>query len=134
MPEPILIVEDEFFIALEMQNILQSEGYEVVGIAADQEGALACAQKKPVLALVDLHLRDGVTGPEIGARLAREYAAAVLFVTANPRILGEGVPGTIGVVTKPVDRQALVSAVRYALQAHRGMNDNPPPQGLVRFG
>jgi two-component system, response regulator PdtaR len=58
----------------------------------------------------------------------------VLFVTANPRILGDGVPGTIGVVTKPVDRQALISAVRYALLAHRGMNDNPPPQGLVRFG
>lgn len=134
MPAPILIVEDEFFIALEMQNILQNEGYEVVGIAADQESALACAQKKPALALVDLHLRDGVTGPEIGALLAREYQASVLFVTANPRILGDGVPGTIGVVNKPVDRQGLLSAVRYALQVHDGVNDNPPPRGLRRFG
>ncbi len=81
-----------------------------------------------LLALVDLNLRDGLTGPQIGARLS-EKGVPVIFVTANPAQLGEGVAGTIGVITKPTDESVVGEAVRYALG--RSNNDNavsPPPQ------
>ena len=127
MSPSILIVEDEFLVALEMQGILEENGYRVLGVAADLEGALAYAEQSIDLALVDLNLRDGLTGPQIGERLANEYNAAVLFVTANPRLLGDGISGTIGVLTKPTDEDTLLAAVRFALQRREGANAEAPP-------
>lgn len=123
----ILIVEDEILIALEMQSLLEDNGFEVVGIAADLEGAMECVDRHIDLALVDLNLRDGLTGPQIGERLANEYKAAVLFVTANPRLLGDGIAGTIGVLTKPSDEESLVSAVRYGMRRRNGEETEAPP-------
>lgn len=127
MSASILIVEDEVFVALEMQCILEENGYHVLGIAADLNGALEYAQKGIDLALVDLNLRDGLTGPQIGERLANEHNAAVLFVTANPRLLGGGIAGTIGVLTKPTDEESLLSAVRFGLQRRNGEQAEAPP-------
>ena len=127
MSASILIVEDEFLVALEMQGILEENGYRVLGIAADLESALAYAEQSIDLALVDLNLRDGLTGPQIGGRLANEYNAAVLFVTANPRLLGEGISGTIGVLTKPTDEQTLLAATRFALRRGKDAAAEAPP-------
>lgn len=133
MAASILIVEDEILVALEMESILEEEGYEIVGVAADLQSALAYADRNIDLALVDLNLRDGLTGPEIGKRLASEHKAAVLFVTANPRILGDGIAGTIGVLTKPTDEASLTSAVKFALQRRHGQAAEAPPS-LRCFG
>jgi len=129
----ILIVEDEMLVALEMQSILEDYGHDVAGIAADLASALAYADGSLDLALVDLNLRDGLTGPEIGQRLAQEHRAGVLFVTANPRLLGEGVAGTIGVLTKPTDEASLASAVEFALHRRNGRAAQAPPS-LLCFG
>ena len=123
----ILIVEDEMLVALEMESILTDHGHHVIGIAADLQGALAHAEERIDLALVDLNLRDGLTGPEIGERLASDHKAGVLFVTANPRLLGSGIAGTIGVLTKPTDEASLVSAVEFALQRRQGKPAEAPP-------
>lgn len=133
MSDPILIVEDEFFIAFEMKRILEQHGYQVAGIAADREGAMALANQGIALALVDLNLRDGLTGPDIGARLAQDLGVTVIFITANPRQLGDGVAGTIGVLTKPADAQTLTDAVSFALERRRGLAKDPP-QALRCFG
>lgn len=127
MTASILIVEDEFLVALEMECILQERGYEVVGIAADLEGALALADGQIDLALVDLNLRDGLTGPQIGKRLADQHRVNVLFVTANPRILGDGIAGTIGVLTKPADEASLTAAIAFALGRAKGESIEAPP-------
>lgn len=123
MADSILIVEDEMLVALEMESVLEERGYDVVGIASDLLGALAFADRNVDLALVDLNLRDGLTGPEIGRRLANEHRAKVLFVTANPRLLGDGIAGTIGVLTKPTDESSLTSAIAFAL---RRSTEAPP--------
>lgn len=128
MAEAILIVEDEILVALEMESLLQEHGYDIVGIASDLEGALAFADRNVDLALVDLNLRDGLTGPEIGRRLANEHRAKVLFVTANPRLLGDGIAGTVGVLTKPTDEYSLTTAVAFALS-----RSAEAPPSLRRF-
>jgi len=127
MAVSILIVEDEILVALEMESILQDRGYEVAGIAADLAGALAFASSNIDLALVDLNLRDGLTGPEIGKRLANEHKAKVLFVTANPRLLGDGIAGAVGVLTKPTDEASLTAAIAYALARSSGEQVQAPP-------
>lgn len=119
----VLIVEDEILVALELEAVLEDLGHEPIGIAADSLAALRLAEEEPDLALVDLNLRDGPTGAEIGARLARDHGVTVLFMTANPRMLGNGVAGTLGVLSKPYDEATVKAAVDYVIATR--MTTNP---------
>lgn len=131
MSARILIVEDEVLVAMELECILEELEYEPVGIAADLSDAQRYFEEKIDLALVDLNLRDGLTGPQIGQLLGAK-GVGVLFITANPRILGDGVAGTIGVLTKPTDQRVVQSAVAYALARRNGVPAEPPA-GLRTF-
>lgn len=128
----ILIVEDEYLVAADLEAALEDLGYSSVGIAPDLEAALALAAEKPDLALVDVHLRDGQTGPLIAERLAREHGVAVLFVTANPRMTFDAnTPGVIGVLSKPCREDLVAAAVDYALGSRAGIPLPAPPLGLT---
>lgn len=132
MTSEILIVEDEMLVACEMQAILEDAGYSVAGIALDLRDAARHFDRDLDLALVDLNLRDGLTGPQVGRQLSRA-GVPVIFITANPAQLGEGIAGTIGVLTKPTDEETLLAAVTFALERRRG-NAVTPPSKLVLFG
>lgn len=120
----VLVVEDEIFVAIEIESVVAELGYTPVGIAADRTTALALAPKAD-LALVDLNLRDGLTGPDVGRALA-ERGVTVLFMTANPAQLGDGIPGTLGVLPKPVSDVELREAVEFAVRRHRAIDATPP--------
>lgn len=132
MSARILIVEDEMLVAMDLECVLRELGHEPVGIAPDLESARAYFDQPIDLALVDLNLRDGCTGPEIGARLSAK-GVAVVFVTANPNLLGNGVAGAIGVITKPTDERIVTAAVEYALGSVRG-GAADPPSAMQLFG
>lgn len=125
------MVEDEIFVATEIEHVIEEMGHVAVGIAANQRAALALASETDV-ALVDLNLQDGPTGSEIGHILAQTHGVTVLFMTANPSQLGPGIPGTIGVLPKPVTDRELRAAVSYAV-ARRQAADATPPQRLQLF-
>lgn len=128
----VLIVEDEIFVADDLRATLEDLGFEPVGIAPDRATAFALADAQPDIALVDLNLRDGETGPEIGQQLA-EKGVAVLFVTANPRSLGQGVPGALGAVSKPLDVETARQAMTWLCERRR----NAPaeaPEAIRVFG
>lgn len=130
----ILVVEDEIFVAAEIEHVIEDMGYVPVGIASEQQSALALAQQADV-ALVDLNLRDGATGITIGTILAQTHGVAVMFMTANPAQLGDGVPGTIGVLPKPVTEQDLREAVRYVVARRQAAAAAAePPRRLRLFG
>jgi two-component system, response regulator PdtaR len=126
----VLVVEDEIFVAIEIEHVVSELGYRPVGIAADRQTAIDLARDAEI-ALVDLNLRDGPTGPEIGRALA-EGGVTVLFLTANPSQLGDGIPGTLGVLPKPADDEELRQAVAFAV-AHRMQMEAKPPQRLRLF-
>ena len=133
MPARILIVEDEMLVALELENILDDLGHEPVGIVPDLATAERYFDEALDLALVDLNLRDGLTGPQIGARLGAR-GVTVVFITANPGILSGGIAGAIGVITKPTDEPTVKGAVDYALGVREGREDVSPPPALKLFG
>lgn len=111
MSKTALIVEDEIFVALDLERILVDAGYSVVAIAADREGALAAAPQCN-FAFVDVNLRDGPTGPEIAARIARDHGVKVVFVTANPAQIGEA--DCLGYIRKPFSDAAILAAAKLA--------------------
>lgn len=130
--EQILIVEDEILVAYEMRAILEDADYGCVAIVPDLASARQFFDMPLDVALVDLNLRDGLTGPQIGAQLARN-GVPVIFITANPAQLGDGVAGAVGVLTKPTDEESLLGAVRYALRDKIGAEVEPPKK-LQLFG
>jgi CheY-like chemotaxis protein len=132
MSARILIVEDEMLVAMELESILEDLGHTPVGIAPDLKAAEQLASDPLDLALVDLNLRDGLTGPEVGRRLSAR-GATVLFITANPRVLGDGIAGAVGVLTKPTDEPTVRAAVDYALKLRSGVQDIDPPAALKLF-
>lgn len=121
----ILVVEDEIFVATEIEHVIAELGHEPVGIAADQRSALALALHTDV-AMIDLNLQDGPTGLSVGRILAQTHGVTVVFMTANPSQLGDGVPGTVGVLPKPVTDQELRDAIAYAVARHRAAEATPP--------
>lgn len=125
MKRRALIVEDEILVALDIESALTSIGIEVVGIAADSSTALSLAPEAD-FALVDVNLRDGQTGPFIGHRLAKEFGISVIFVTANPAQLGDGVDGTMGVMTKPFTDRTILATVDYLAKRAQQMDAQPP--------
>ncbi|KQM62521.1 transcriptional regulator [Sphingomonas sp. Leaf17] len=112
MSRTALIVEDEIFVALDLERILMDAGYTVAAIAPDSETALAAAPGCD-FALVDVNLRDGPTGPSIAARLAQDFGVKVVFVTANPAQIGD-IECALGYVRKPFSESAIVAAARLA--------------------
>ncbi len=128
----ILVVEDEIFVAIEIEHVVEQLGHRAVGIASDSRKALELAADAEV-ALVDLNLRDGATGPTIGRMLAEKHGITVVFVTANPSQLGDGIPGTLGVLPKPVNDDEMKQAVNFAV-AHRRREKAMPPPSMRLFG
>lgn len=122
MSKKVLIVEDEIFVALEIEQIVEDAGFLVEAIAADREGALACARNCDI-ALVDLNLRDGPTGPQIGMELAVSHGIRVIYVTANPAQIGEAAVAALGVITKPFRAHSVSAALRLAATEQPDMED-----------
>ena len=83
---------------------------------------------------MDIHLSDGATGIDLGRELGQEQGVTVLFMTANPGMVRNGVAGTIGVLSKPTDEQAVQTAVDYALRRRGGQSSVATPVGLQLFG
>lgn len=133
MAPRILIVEDEIMVAANLEAVLDDLGMAITGIAADTKTALTLATRGADIAFVDLNLRDGLTGPEIARELRERFGMTVLFMTANPRVVSDGVDGILGVVAKPVHDHIIEPIVNYALKVRAGAADVAPPRGLQVF-
>ncbi|MDB5595742.1 MAG: Sensor protein [Hyphomicrobiales bacterium] len=110
-PARVLIVEDELFVALDIEQMVEDLGAESLGIARDAEEAIQLAfEKKPEVILMDVNLGAGRTGTEAAQAILARLPCRVVFITAyrDPsnlermrQITGEPV------LTKPVDQERL---------------------------
>ncbi|MCB2047385.1 MAG: response regulator [Novosphingobium sp.] len=122
----ILIVEDEFLVALQIEDVVSSRGYQVVAIVPDQ-ATFERVDDAPQVALVDLNLRDGLTGPEIARRLSSKFGCKIVYVTANPADIDRPAPTAVGIVPKPFSGTTILDAIEFALN---GVPNMPPPSGV----
>jgi len=82
--EKILVIEDETITALEIQNKLESWGYEVVGLAGSGEDAINLANEKGTdLILADIVLRGEMDGIDAVERISRNFDVPVIYLTAH---------------------------------------------------
>lgn len=80
----VLIVEDDFFIALDLEDQVKDLGHEVVGIARDVESCKSAAQQKtPDVALMDLRLAGGTSGIDASRWLYDVLNVRCIFISGN---------------------------------------------------
>ena len=79
---------------------------------------------RPDIAFVDIQLADHSSGLDV-CRLMRSRwpLTAVVFLTANPKMIPDDFLGAYGVIPKPFSRAGLVAAMRFIEQ---GIVDPPP--------
>ncbi|MFJ6326949.1 MULTISPECIES: response regulator [unclassified Rhizobium] len=128
----VLIVEDDPLIAIDLQHVIHDLGYETSGIANSFESAKRLAPHSD-LALVDVNLVDGATGPRIGQFLAGEFGISVVMVTANPEALADGISGVIGVISKPAQPATIKQVLEFMLNYKNQQLPHPPALRLLSF-
>jgi DNA-directed RNA polymerase specialized sigma24 family protein/CheY-like chemotaxis protein len=108
----VLIIEDETFIAMDLESLVKNLGHNVIGVARTHADAIALAKtKKPGLILADIQLADGSSGLDAVNELLKGFEVPVVFITAYPeRFLTGERPEPAFLISKPF-QPAMVSAV-----------------------
>ncbi|TVL90827.1 ANTAR domain-containing response regulator [Streptomyces sp. SAJ15] len=114
----VVIAEDEALIRLDLKEMLEEEGYSVVGEAGDGETAVALAREhRPDLVILDVKMPvlDGISAAE---RIAADSIAPVLMLTAfSQRELVERArdAGAMAYLVKPFSKSDVVPAIEMAV-------------------
>lgn len=112
----VAIVEDELMVAWSIESMLEDLGYEVVGVFANGEDAIAALHDVAVdLVCMDVNLGGGVDGIEAARRIRERQASAVLFITAysdsaTKARIHETAPDAL-VIGKPTTQAKLEQAI-----------------------
>lgn len=129
----ILIIEDEVLLAMELESDLQTAGHTVVGLATSMSEAFALIDRhRPEFAFVDIHLKDGPTGIEVGRRLAQDDVPYV-FMTGNIKRIPDDFAGALGAIEKPYSVNGFRNALTYltGLVQGKDLGQSPPPSLVV---
>jgi two-component system, response regulator PdtaR len=114
----VVIAEDEALIRLDLAEMLEEEGYQVVGQAGDGEHAVALVEAhRPDLVVLDVRMPklDGITA---AARIAEQRIAPVVILTAfSQRDLVERASeaGAMAYLVKPFSKSDLLPAIEMAV-------------------
>jgi two-component system, response regulator PdtaR len=142
MSSRILIAEDETIIRLDLRQMLEANGFEVVGEARDGVEAIVAAREfEPDVVLLDIRM-PGVDGVECARRIYAERPVPIVMVTAHgDRGLVERAlaAGAFGYLTKPFREADLIPAIRSAVIRHADLLDarralgQQPSEGAVEI-
>jgi two-component system, response regulator PdtaR len=118
----VLIAEDEAIIRLDLREILEEEGYDVVAETARGDEAVALTRElRPDLAILDIKM-PGLDGLEAAKVITGEQLAGVLMLTAfSQRDFVEQArdAGALAYLVKPFQKSDLVPAMELAVARHR---------------
>lgn len=127
-PEPtrLVIAEDEAIIRMDLREVLEEDGYEVVGECGRGDEAVELIRRhRPDLAVLDVKM-PGLDGISAARQLAPERICPVVLLTAfSDRELIEEArdAGVMAYLVKPFQREDLVPAIEVALGRFRELAD-----------
>ena len=112
----VLIAEDEAIIRMDLREILEEEGYEVVEASDGEEAVRLAREMRPELAILDIKM-PRKNGLEAAQEISEERIAPVLILTAySQRDLVEQAAesGAMGYLVKPFQKHDLLPAIEIA--------------------
>jgi len=119
-PARVLVVEDDYFVSMEVEAVLLDLGCDVIALAPTAEEALSiAARERPDLILMDIRLAGRMDGIEAATRIHHELGIRSLFVTAHsdPGTFARGeAANPFGWVRKPFTTHQLTAAVMAVLR------------------
>jgi response regulator NasT len=114
----VVIAEDEAIVRLDLKEIMEEEGYEVVGETGRGDEAVELVrQQRPDLAILDIKM-PGMDGLSAAREISSERLSAVLILTAfSQRDLIEQArnAGALAYLVKPFQKSELLPAIEMAL-------------------
>ena len=114
----VLIVDDESLLRMDLRDILESSGHEVVAEGTNGVEALSlCQEHQPDVVLMDVKMPE-LDGIEAARQLARLHIAPVVLLTAfSQEDLVEKArqSGVYGYLIKPLREEALMPALQMAI-------------------
>lgn len=118
----LLIVEDEYILALNLQESLESLGYTVLDIVDSAEMAIEiAAQQRPSLVLMDIRLRGEMDGIQAAEHIWRQFQIPVVYVTGHSdksTVERATLTFPFGYILKPVREKELYVAIQTALNRY----------------
>jgi PAS domain S-box-containing protein len=118
----VLIVEDEIIIAKDIQQRLETLGYEVTDLASTGEEAIeSVLRNKPDIVLMDIVFKLGMDGIETAGILRTQHELPVVFLTAfsdDRTIQRAKTKEPFGFILKPFLERELLVNIEIALQRH----------------
>jgi CheY-like chemotaxis protein len=131
----VLIIEDEPFIALDLQTLVEELGHRVVNVARTHREAIEAVHKeKPGLILADIQLADGSSGLEAVNQILGDFSVPVIFITAYPeRFLTGTPPEPAFLVAKPFGVDSLKAVISQALFFDRKSHRKEEPKKNAAF-
>jgi len=122
----IFIVEDEKIVSRDLQNVLESMGYEVAGVATSGEEAVGLIPGlRPDIVLMDIMLKGRMDGIEAAERVRSELEVPLIYLTAyadDMTLQRAKITEPYGYLLKPFDERDLSIAIEIALYRHRMEN------------
>lgn len=116
----ILIVEDQYFVAVDCELNLRSAGFDCVGLATTAASAFDLAEReRPDLIVMDIHLASRVDGVEAAIVIYERLGIRCIFASAHADagIHKEAERARpLAWVDKPYAASQLVAAVNDALK------------------
>ncbi|MFN2388714.1 MAG: ANTAR domain-containing response regulator [Actinomycetota bacterium] len=113
-----MIAEDEAIIRLDLKEMLEEEGMDVVGEAADGDAAIRLARERtPDLVIMDIKM-PGMDGLQAAESIVQEDLAAVVILTAFSQkdlVRRAADAGAMGYLVKPFQKSDLLPAMEIAL-------------------
>jgi response regulator NasT len=117
----VVIAEDEAIIRLDLKELLEEEGYEIVGETGRGDEAIELVrQTNPDLVILDIKM-PGMDGLSAARHISSERMAAVLVLTAfSQRDLVDQArdAGALAYLVKPFQKSDLIPAIEMALGRH----------------
>ena len=119
----ILVVEDESIVAADIQDRLESLGYEVpITVASGEKAVEQAGALRPDLVLMDIQLKGRMDGVEAADQIRQRFGIPVIYLTANadhPTVQRAKVTEPFGYVIKPFEERELQTTIEVALYKHR---------------
>jgi response regulator NasT len=120
-PVRVVLAEDEAIIRLDVKEILEEEGYQVVGETGRGDQAIDLARDlQPDLTILDIKM-PGLDGLTAAKTIASERLSAVLILTAfsqHDLVEQAREAGALAYLVKPFQKSDLIPAVEMALGRH----------------
>ncbi len=137
MTDSILIIEDEFSIALDLELSLTQLGFKVLGIVDSFEQCKDfLASELPNAILMDINLKGKLTGIETAKWINQNYQIPIVFLTAlsDEKTL-ENILDTdsYGYLTKPYKEKDLFHTLKIAIKNFNLLNEARKESSEMNF-